>query len=152
MTDPPVPASRIAVVVRSGEETCTVLWDGQPTKIAFAPFFPQPRVERVLPGHLVAVLDDVIVWRWFDAVVVDAAGGLVRLWEPAHGEVAAQPRDNGAGYAAGRRAYLSAGLPGAEWWVEGEARGSSADAVVDVAAVLDFLAGHGLISRPVAPL
>lgn len=108
-------------------------------------------MENVLPGHLVVVLDDVIVWRWFDAVVVDVADGLVRLWEAAHGEVVAQPRDREAGYTAGRRAYLSAGLPGAEWWVEGAAGGSRPDAVVDTVAVLDILAGHDLIIRPAAP-
>ena len=86
----------------------------------------------MLPGHLVAVLDAVIVWRWFDAVVVEAADGRVRLWEPAHGEVIGQPRDGKVNYAPGQRVYLSAGLPGAECWVEGHAYGSSADAGVDL--------------------
>lgn len=89
--------------------------------------FPTPRVERVSPGHLVAVaaLPDsrgVVVWRWFDAVVLGTEDdGAVRLWEPAHGEVSAQPRASYVDQEPGSRAYASAGLPGAEWWVAGSA-------------------------------
>lgn len=124
--------------------------DGAAAEVAFASFFPAPRVERVLPGHLVLVLQQQILWRWFDAVVVDGSTGRVRLWEPAHGEVLAQARDSKVTYLPGRRAYLSAGLPGAEWWVEGEALGSSADRLVDTRAVIHFLRGHGLLETPPA--
>ena len=79
------------------EQSCQV-WDaGELTVHRFAPMFPSPRVERVSPGHLVAIASspsgaDAVVWRWYDAVVLgtvvpeSADGGSVRLWEPAHGE------------------------------------------------------------------
>ncbi len=98
-------------------------------------------------GHLVAVIDDRIVWRWLDAVVVCASDGLVRLWEPAHREVLAQPRYDEVEYAPGQGAYLSAGLPGAACWVESQESGNDADAVVDVRAVLAILTEHGLVPR-----
>ena len=85
--------------------------------------FPAPRVDRVSPGHLVAVVTaadgrDMIVWRWFDAVVLgENTDGSIRLWEPAHGEIAASPRTTYVHQEPGSRAYVSAGLPGAQWWV-----------------------------------
>ena len=96
---------------------------GDVREVGFAPQFPTPHVERVSPGHLVAVATsatgkEVIVWRWYDAVVLDDDADGVRLWEPAHGEVVAQVRSE-ATYKRGYRAYASAGLPGAEWWVAG---------------------------------
>jgi hypothetical protein len=84
---------------------------------------PAPRVERVSPGHLVAVTTgpdgaDVVVWRWYDAVVLGTEhDGSVRLWEPAHGEVTARARASYRTQVPGSRAYASAGLPGADWWV-----------------------------------
>ena len=55
--------------------------------VRYAPQFPGPRRERVLPGHLVGVAeaagDAVVVWRWYDAVVLGSDAGSVRLWEPA---------------------------------------------------------------------
>jgi len=58
------------------------------------------------------------VWRWFDAVVLGPeADGSVRLWEPAHGEVVARARPSYKNQLPGSRAFASAGLPGAEWWV-----------------------------------
>lgn len=44
-------------------------------RLPYALPFPRPRAERVAPGHLVAIAAaadacDVIVWRWFDAVVI----------------------------------------------------------------------------------
>ena len=119
--------------------------DQKPFEAAFASFFPTPRVERVLPGHLVAVIADLVVWRWFDAVVVDAQGDQVRLWEAAHGEVLAQARHAEVQYAPGQRAYLSAGLPGADWWVEGCVSDGPLGAVVDVEAAHAFLTEHGLL-------
>jgi hypothetical protein len=106
--------------------------------------FPSPRVERVSPGHLVAIATrpggaDVVVWRWYDAVVLGIEdGGSVRLWEPAHGEVIAQARASYENQDPGSRAYASAGLPGAEWWVAVSADGApqSADVELDVVNAL----------------
>jgi hypothetical protein len=94
-------------------------------------------MERVSPGHLVAIATapdgtDVVVWRWYDAVVLNVAeDGSVRLWEPAHGEVVARPRPSYQKQHPGSRAYASVGLPGAEWWVVG-----SADVELDAVAAL----------------
>jgi hypothetical protein len=72
---------------------------GEVVSVTYAPQFPSPRIERVSPGHLVAVAKAprrkmVVVWRWYDAVVLgEDADGSVRLWEPAHSEVVAQPRE-----------------------------------------------------------
>jgi hypothetical protein len=103
----------------------------------------------VSPGHLVAVATapdgaDVVVWRWYDAVVLGDQGERVRLWEPAHGEVEAQPRDAQHRYAPGTRAYLSAGLPGADWWVEGDAVHDAEDAEVDLDEVDRLYTEHDL--------
>ncbi|GAA2534483.1 hypothetical protein [Pilimelia columellifera] len=95
-------------------------------------------MERVSPGHLVAVATNpygtsVVVWRWFDAVVLGTEeDGSVRLWEPAHGEVVATPRASHRPQEPGSRAYASAGLPGANWWVAGEATGQQKDAEVEL--------------------
>jgi hypothetical protein len=125
---------RAAIVLSSTEESCTAVVAGQREEVRFADFFPRPRVERVAPGHLVALSraedgSETVVWRWFDAVVLDATADLVSLWEPGHGAVWAQRRPAHHDYRPGGRAYLSAGLPGAEWWVAGVAvdRGEQAD-------------------------
>ena len=111
---------RCAVVLRVGEDAC----ETDAGAVRFAPTFPSPRRERVSPGHLVAIAtapdgDEVVVWRWYDAVVLGDEDGSVRLWEPAHGEVLATPRPSYAPRRPGTRAYASAGLPGADWWVTG---------------------------------
>jgi hypothetical protein len=86
---------------------------------------PAPRVERVSPGHLVAIATsptgaDVVVWRWFDAVVLTRVDdGSLHLWEPAHGEVIARARQTCVDVEPGERVHASAGLPGAEWWAAG---------------------------------
>jgi hypothetical protein len=91
--------------------------------------FPSPRVERVSPGHLVAIATgpngtEVVVWRWYDAVVLGAEDdGSVRLWEPGHGEVIAEARASYKEQVPGSRAYASSGLPGADWWVADTADG-----------------------------
>lgn len=114
---------RTARVIRVDEHSCEVWSHGEVNPARFAPMFPSPRVERVSPGHLVAIATghdgtDVIVWRWYDAVVLgNDEDGSVRLWEPAHGDVTAQARESYRKQAPGSRAYASAGLPGAEWWV-----------------------------------
>lgn len=114
---------RTARVVRVAEHACEVWSHGEVSSVGFAPVFPSPRVERVHPGHLVAVATapngtNLVVWRWYDAVVLGSDDdGTVRLWEPAHGEVVAQARASYEKQDPGSRAYASAGLPGAEWWV-----------------------------------
>jgi len=60
---------------------------GRTETVAYARPFLTPRTERVAPGHLLAVattadVSDVVVWRWFDAVVLEAVDGIIRLWEP----------------------------------------------------------------------
>lgn len=118
---------RVARVIRVEEHACEVWDDGVVSSVDFAAMFPSPRRERVSPGHLVAIATgpegaEVVVWRWYDALVLGAEDdGSVRLWEPAHGEVVAQPRASYQAQAPGARAFASAGLPGAEWWVAGPA-------------------------------
>ena len=119
------------------------------TVVPYASAFPRPRAERVAPGHLVAVDkaadgSQVVVWRWFDAVVVDVGSASLSLWEPAHGTVLAVPRDRQRSYLPGSRAYLSAGLPGAQWWVTGPVVDRAEDADVDLDEVEQFLTGLGL--------
>ena len=135
--------------MRVDEEACQVLRDGQVTSVPFVTAFPGPRTQRVSPGHLVAVAAagsgaEAIVWRWYDAVVLGEEGGLVRLWEPAHGEVLARPRRAGQHPATGTRAYASAGLPGADWWIAGAAVAEAADADVELGEVGAFCTEHGL--------
>jgi hypothetical protein len=77
-----------------------------------------------------------MVWRWYDAVVLaHGDAGSVHLWEPGHGEVVAQARQSYRPVEPGERAYASAGLPGAEWWVAGGVTGSREGVDVDMAAV-----------------
>jgi hypothetical protein len=75
---------------------------------------------------------EAVVWRWYDAVVLGSEAGTVQLWEPAHGEVAAQRRRPQQQYDPGTRAYLSAGLPGAKWWVVGKVVDRAEDAEVEL--------------------
>jgi hypothetical protein len=129
---------RTARVIRVDEHGCEVWSHGEVSSVGFAPMFPSPRVERVSPGHLVAVATgpngiDVVVWRWYDAVVLGTENdGSVRLWEPAHGEVIAQARASYAQQDPGSRAYASAGLPGAAWWVADSAAGAAHSADVEL--------------------
>lgn len=135
------PRLRSARVLRVAEEACEVWTGGTATSVRFAPLFPSPRVERVSAGHLVAIATSptggqVVVWRWYDAVVLaHGDAGSVHLWEPAHGEVIAQARPSYQPVEPGARAYASAGLPGAEWWVAGAVTISVAGIDVDVDAV-----------------
>lgn len=129
---------RTARVVRVSEHACEVWSDSETSSVRFAPRFPSPRVERVSPGHLVAIASgpdgtDVVVWRWYDTVVLGTEDdGSVRLWEPAHGEVIAQARVSYEKQDPGSRAYASAGLPGAEWWVADSASGAPHTAGVEL--------------------
>jgi hypothetical protein len=84
-----------------------------------------------------------VIWRWYDAVVLGEEADLVRLWEPAHGEVVARPRRAGRWQPA-TRAYLSAGLPGADWWVAGPVVAKAEDADVELDEVELFRTEHGL--------
>ena len=131
------PRLRCGIVLGSQEDACQALAAGKIVSVRYAPQFPAPRRERVLPGHLVAIAEApsavaVVVWRWYDAVVLGSDTESVRLWEPAHGEVAAQRRRPQQQYGPGTRAYLSAGLPGANWWVAGKAVDQAEDAEVEL--------------------
>lgn len=126
-----------------------MLTKGQHARVTYAPQFPAPRTERVSPGHLVAVAEvpggsGAVVWRWYDAVVLGDEEGSVRLWEPAHGEVVASRRRPQQRHEAGTRAYLSAGLPGAEWWVAGRAADRAEEADVELDEVERLYTEHGL--------
>lgn len=126
--------------------------DADGTRIVrFAPKFPSPRLERVSPGHLVAVAsapggEDAVVWRWYDAVVLGhETDGSARLWEPGHGEVVARARPTYRAQLRGSRAYASAGLPGAEWWVA-DAHARGVEAAVELDAVGSLFTENGLWS------
>ena len=105
-----------------------------------APFLEQAR--KVQQSGAAAV----VIWRWYDAVVLGSDAGCVRLWEPAHGEVAAQRRRPQQHYDPGTRAYLSAGLPGAEWWVAGRAVDQAEDAEVELDEVERLYTEHDMWS------
>ncbi len=87
-----------------------------------------------------------ILWRWYDAVVLEQSADQVRLWEPGHGEVLAQSRTPKGVFPVGTRAYASAGLRGADWWVEGPVTAVDA-ATVAMDEVLAFYAEHDLWDR-----
>ena len=141
------PRLRCGIVLRSEEDACQVVAGGEVVDVRYAPQLPGPRQERVLPGHLVAIAEAsgtaVVVWRWYDAVVLSGDAELIRLWEPAHGEVGAQRRWPQQ-YGAGSRAYLSAGLPGADWWVAGAAVDRAEDARVELDEVGRLYTKHGM--------
>lgn len=139
-----VPARlRCGIVLRVQEDACQIFGEGQACSVRFARSFPSPRAERVSPGHLVAVATvpdglEVVIWRWYDAVVLGGDTGMIRLWEPSHGEVVAQPRRARLQRRPGTRAYLSAGLPGADWWVAGAVSVRAEDADVELGEVERF--------------
>ena len=146
-----LPTARLhcGLVARVREDTCEVVRDRQLCSVRYATLFPSPRTERVSPGHLVAITTapdgtEAVLWRWYDAVVLDEEAGLIRLWEPSHGEVLAQPRAAYRSQPPGTRAYLSAGLPGADWWVAGGTATSAEDAVVELDEVERFYTEHDL--------
>lgn len=153
----PEPDLRAAVVLATTEATCEIRAGDGSTTISYAPQFPAPRTERVSPGHVVAVAvgpggQERVVWRWYDAVVVGvAAGGGVRLWEPEHGVVVAALRDRGVELEPGTRAYVSAGLPGADWWVAGPVARPGGPITVELEAVGRLYSEHGLWATTFAP-
>lgn len=143
---------RCGIVVRAREDACEVVRGGQLRPALYAPTFPSPRSERISPGHLVAIAtppggEETVVWRWYDAVVLGEECGLIKLWEPAHGEVLARPRASHERLLPGGRAYLSAGLSGAAWWVAGRAVARAEDADVELDEVERFYTEHGLWHR-----
>lgn len=138
-------------MLRVGEDACQVRQGGRLVSVRYASQFPVPRTERVSPGHLVAVATapdgaGVAVWRWYDAVVLGEETGAIRLWEPAHGEVLAQRRRAQQRYEPGERAYLSAGLPGADWWVSGSTVSRAEEADVELDEVVRLYTAHDLWS------
>lgn len=64
------------------------------------------------------------------------------LWEPAYGEVLARGRPSYIAGQLGLRAYLSAGLPGAAWWVAGPVVAEAQDADVETDEVEAFYTEH----------
>jgi len=148
---------RCAVVLRVEEDLCEVWAEGGATALRFASLFPSPRKERVSPGHLVAVATapdggEFVVWRWYDAVVLGSDdAGSVRLWEPAHGEVTARARPSYEPQEPGSRAYASAGLPGADWWVAGRVSAVPDTAEVELDAVDALYTEHDLWSAAFRP-
>ncbi len=147
---PPAQAARAAVVLRPEQQRCEVDFGNETAFVGYGVPF-SPRAKTLTPGHLVAVTgaDDgtaLILWRWYDAVVLEQSAERVRLWEPNHGEVLARARDVQYRYPTGSRAYASAGLPGSDWWVEGPV-GAVQDADVAMVHVYEFYAAHDLWSR-----
>ena len=147
--DHPARRLRCGIVLRVREADCDVLRGGGLRAVRYAPTFPSPRTERVQPGHLVAFAAasdgiETVLWRWYDAVVLADEKDAVRLWEPAHGEVLAQPRAAYLPGRAGTRAYLSAGLPGADWWVAGPSAADAENADVELGEVERLYTEHGL--------
>lgn len=140
---------RPGIVLRVQEDTCEIITDSGLRSVRYASRFPSPRTERVSPGHLVAVANAsdgaaAVVWRWYDAVVLGDQGDLINLWEPAHGEVLARPRPGYVSAQPGTRAYLSAGLPGADWWVAGPAAAKAETAAVELDEVERLYTEHNL--------
>ncbi|MFE5339991.1 hypothetical protein ACFQ80_07200 [Isoptericola sp. NPDC056578] len=146
----PTPSLRTARVLRVSETACDVWHDGRAATVPFAATVPSPHTERFSPGHLVAIAapaggHDVVVWRWYDAVVLDdERDGSVRLWEPAHGEVLARPRPGCPHLEPGVRAYASAGLPGADWWVAAAVGTGDSVPPVDLDEVDELYTSSGL--------
>jgi hypothetical protein len=136
-------------VLHVQEDACEITGDGRPRRVGYARSFPSPRTERVSPGHLVALVgvpggSEVVIWRWYDAVVLGEEDDLTRLLEPSHGEVLARSRRAHQPRPPGSRAYLSAGLPGADWWVAGAVSATAEAADVELDEVERFYYEHGL--------
>ena len=147
------PRLRRGVVLRVQEDSCEVLVEGRLVLARYISAFPRPRTERVAPGHLVALasagdVGAVVVFRWYDAVVLGTSGGQVQMWEPAHGQVLATPRRPGRHHQRGTRAYLSGGLPGAHWWLAGPVTAAAEEAEVELDEVERFCTEHDLWDQP----
>ena len=144
------PTLRAAVVLRVAETWCQVRLGEQVKRARFAPQFPSPRTQRVSPGHLVAIAEapdhgEVVLWRWYDAVVIGHdVNRTVLIWEPAHGEVVASVRPHCPRLLPGSRAFASAGLPGAPWWVTDAVSASPEAATVELAEVAALYSANEL--------
>jgi hypothetical protein len=142
----------LAVVLDVTEEACTTWSHAGRTVTQFAAQFPQPRVERISAGHLVAIATaadgrSAVVWRWYDAVVLgDDRPVRVQLWEPGHGVVDATQTVHYRSRPPGARAYASAGLHGSEWRVSGPVVENPADAEVELDEVRALFDDNGLQS------
>jgi hypothetical protein len=141
-----------AVVVAVTEEACMTWSRDGLILVAFAAQFPSPRLDRVSPGHLIAIATApdgtrAVVWRWFDAVILDGANrNSVRLWEPGHGVVSARGNNHYQPRVPGSRAYASAGLPGDEWQVSGPVVDEPSDAGVELDEVRALYDDNGMWS------
>lgn len=149
-TNRPPRSASAAVVLRPEEHRCEVDFGNARAFVEYGVPF-SPRAKSLTPGHLVAVTEthdagSLILWRWYDAVVLEQSADQVRLWEPGHGEVLARSRTPEGVYPIGTRAYASAGLRGADWWVEGPVTAVE-DATVAIDEVLAFYAEHDLWDR-----
>ena len=118
------PRLRCGLVLRVEENACQILSEDQLVSVGYASQFPTPHKERVSPGHLVAVAEipdgsAIVVWRWYDAVVLGEEAGSVRLWS----RLTAKSSPSAAGRSSAMRPRLaptrprgcpvrSGGLPG----------------------------------------
>ena len=106
-------AARVAVVLRPGADRCEVSFGAETEFVAYGiPF--SARANTLTPGHLVAVTtsldaNSLVIWRWYDAVVLEQSAEEVLLWEPNHGEGLASPRNPEDRYPAGTRACVNRG-------------------------------------------
>ena len=90
------PAALTAVVLRPTEQRCQVGFGVETAFVEYGTPFG-PRAKTLTPGHLVALTGrpgatSLVIWRWYDAVVLEQSARQVRLWEPSHGEVLARSR------------------------------------------------------------
>jgi len=144
------PNLRAAVVLRVAETWCQVRIGEQLKRARFAPQFTSPSSQRVSPGHLVALAEapdhaEVVLWRWYDAVVIEHSdNGTVLVWEPAHGEVVGSARPHCPRLLPGCRAFASAGLPGAAWWVTDAVAARPETAVVELTEVAALYSDNDL--------
>lgn len=134
------------VVLRVSPDGCEVLRAGRVLRAGYSGAFA-PRSANLAPGHLVALQpgqhNTLVVWRWFDAVVINVEGTRAQVWEAQHGEVTARLRHPGLPLPVGGRAWVSTGLPGSEWWLE-SAVGVPPTAEVDLGEVTRFYDQHDL--------
>jgi len=141
-----------ATVLDAMADECLVYGNGREYVARYAAPFGS-KSGTVAPGHLVAIHvtqseSSLVLWRWYDALVIrDGPDGTVEMWEPAHGTVTAVRRQVGTELRPGGRAYLSAGLAGAPWWVNDMVTSSPEDANVEFGEVVAFYDEHELWSQ-----
>ena len=97
-------------MLRPGEHRAEVCFSTDETvSVGYGAPFGR-RAQSLAPGHLVAVADmrdalPLVLWRWYDAVVLEQSADQVQLWEPGHGEVLARSRNPQRRLPPGTRAY-----------------------------------------------